>query len=239
MNARVPARTAPIGAPNPLVKSIQRLSTAAAKSAAAAPDAAQAFSSRAPSRWTGTPRSCAHAETACSASSGHTAPPPKLWVCSTQTTPTGCPYGTGTAATRSMAAASSAGVKMPRAVRIGSTRTPEASAAPPDSARMTCAIPSAISASPGRVCTLTATRLHMVPVGSQSAASLPSSSATRACSRVTVGSSPFCSSPTSAAAMAARMPAVGRVSVSLKSETTPTASRRPGPAPRPARRRGR
>ena len=52
--------------------------------------------------------------------------------------------------------------------------TPEASAAPPDSARMTCAIASATSASPGRVCVLTATRLHIVPVGSHSAASLPS-----------------------------------------------------------------
>ena len=93
--------------------------------------------------------------------------------------------------------------------------TPDASAAPPDSARITCAIPSATSASPGRVCVLTATRLHIVPVGSQSAASFPSRSATRSCRRMMVGSSPFCSSPTSAAAIAARMPGVGRVSVSL------------------------
>ena len=78
-----------------------------------------------------------------------------------------------------------------------------------------CAIQSATTASPGRVCVLIATRLHIVPVGIQSAASLPSSPATRACRARTVGSAFFCSSPTSAAAIAARMALVGQVSVSL------------------------
>src|SRR5262249_45277370 len=60
---------------------------------------------------------------------------------------------------------------------------------------------------------------HIVPPGNHSAASLPSSAATRSCSALTVGSSPRCSSPTSAPAMASRIAAVGLVSVSLISGT--------------------
>src|SRR5689334_11271953 len=58
--------------------------------------------------------------------------------------------------------------------------------------------------------------LAMVPVGTQTAASLPSIPATRASSALTVGSSPYTSSPTSAAAMALRIPWVGLVTVSLR-----------------------
>ena len=54
----------------------------------------------------------------------------------------------------------------------------------------------------------------MVPDGRNIAASLPSSAATRSHSAQTVGSEPACSSPTSAAAIAARIPGVGRVWVS-------------------------
>jgi len=54
----------------------------------------------------------------------------------------------------------------------------------------------------------------MVPLGNQSAACLPSSAATRSCSAFTVGSSPYWSSPTGAAAIAARISADGRVTVS-------------------------
>src|SRR5215470_3425721 len=43
---------------------------------------------------------------------------------------------------------------------------------------------------------------------------MPSSSATRACRRLTVGSSPKTSSPTSARAIASRIAGVGRVTVS-------------------------
>src|SRR6516165_582789 len=70
--------------------------------------------------------------------------------------------------------------------------------------------------SPGRVWTLTAIWFDIVPDGTNTAASLPSRSATTSSSRLTVGSSPKTSSPTSAAFMAARMPAVGRVTVSLR-----------------------
>ncbi|MNT97103.1 hypothetical protein D3C72_2393480 [compost metagenome] len=53
-----------------------------------------------------------------------------------------------------------------------------------------------------------------MPEETKIAASLPSMVAIRCSSRLTVGSSPNTSSPTSAAAMAARMPADGRVTVS-------------------------
>src|SRR5215510_8203336 len=58
--------------------------------------------------------------------------------------------------------------------------------------------------------------LAIVPLGTNSAAGLPSSSAARSCSRFTVGCSPYTSSPTSAAAIAARIAGVGRVTVSLR-----------------------
>src|SRR5262245_36358068 len=56
----------------------------------------------------------------------------------------------------------------------------------------------------------------MVPEGTNRAASLPSSAATRSSRRLSVGSSLKTSSPTSAEAIAARIPAVGRVTVSLR-----------------------
>ncbi len=59
-----------------------------------------------------------------------------------------------------------------------------------------------------------ATWLHIVPVGRNIAASLPSIAAMRSHSALTVGSSPCCSSPTSASIIAAFMAAPGRVCVS-------------------------
>ena len=64
------------------------------------------------------------------------------------------------------------------------------------------------------MCSRNAISLHIVPLGRNTAASKPSSSATRAHSALTVGSSNYCSSPTSAAAIASRISAVGRVCVS-------------------------
>ena len=72
-----------------------------------------------------------------------------------------------------------------------------------------------ITSSPGRQCTASAISLHMVPDGKKTAVSFCSRSATRRHSAFVVGSSPACSSPTSASAMAARIPALGRVRVSL------------------------
>ncbi len=72
------------------------------------------------------------------------------------------------------------------------------------------------TSSPGCVCVLTAIWFDMVPDGTNRPASLPSRSATDSSRRLTVGSSPKTSSPTSAAFIAARIPAVGRVTVSLR-----------------------
>ena len=73
-----------MGAPRPLVKSIQMLSTGAPQSAASVPDATVALKRRAPSVCTGTDVPWATSATARYCASGHTVPPPKLWVCSRQ-----------------------------------------------------------------------------------------------------------------------------------------------------------
>ncbi len=70
------------------------------------------------------------------------------------------------------------------------------------------------TSSPGRVSNLSAIWFAIVPLGTNSAASLPSSAAMRSCSRLTEGSSPYWSSPTGASAIARRMPGEGRVTVS-------------------------
>jgi hypothetical protein len=74
-------------------------------------------------------------------------------------------------------------------------------------------------ASPGCIHTLTAISFAIVPDGVNSAASCPSSSATRSCRRFTVGSSPYTSSPSSAFAIARRISGVGRVTVSERRST--------------------
>ena len=96
---------------------------------------------------------------------------------------------------------------------------PTSAAGPPASYSSGCASSWNRISSPGRQCTAKATWLHIVPDGRNSAASLPSSSATIAWRRLTVGSSRFCSSPTSASAMARRIAGVGRVTVSLNRST--------------------
>ena len=87
-------------------------------------------------------------------------------------------------------------VKIPRSLAIDSIKTPELSAAPPDSARIMCAICSANTTSAGRVWVLIDTKLQMVPQAKKRASSFPSKSATLSSNWLTVGSSPFCSSPT-------------------------------------------
>src|SRR4249920_3878111 len=82
-----------------------------------------------------------------------------------------------------------------------------------------CDSASSNTSSAGRVCTCTASWLPIVPLGTNSADSLPVSVATRRSSAITVGSSPNTSSPTSASAMAFRMAAVGLVTVSLRRST--------------------
>src|SRR3954470_1290162 len=103
---------------------------------------------------------------------------------------------------------------MPPSPSSGCIITPECAAAPPASAIIGCEKRSRITSSPGRVCRRIAIWLHIVPLGRNSAASWPSSSATRSWRALTVGSSPRCSSATSAVAIARRMPSLGFVWVS-------------------------
>src|SRR2546422_4240305 len=80
---------------------------------------------------------------------------------------------------------------------------------------------SRITSWPGRVQTLTAIWLPIVPVGTNRAASFPVRAAAASSRRRTVGSSRNTSSPTSASAMARRMAAVGRVTVSDRRSISP------------------
>ncbi len=75
---------APTGAPRPLVKSIHAESNGAAYSRAEMPLATTAFMRRAPSRCVESPWPRATAVTSLMRASGHTEPPPRLLVCSTQ-----------------------------------------------------------------------------------------------------------------------------------------------------------
>src|SRR5271154_2429225 len=92
--------------------------------------------------------------------------------------------------------------------------TPEFAAPAPDSCQTIWASSPTTTSSPGRVRILRPIWFAIVPLGTKRAASLPSNSAIRSCSRLTDGSSPYWSSPTGAAANAWRMPGEGRVTVS-------------------------
>src|SRR3546814_319652 len=210
MTSAGPASTAPVGAPSPLVKSTQMVSTGAAQAEASTPDATTAVIRREPSVCTATPCVWAGSATASSGARGQTVPPAKLWVCSRHTSRVGGTYWLPGVST----GASCPGVKKPRSPRIVSITHPFTAAAPDVSERSTWPLCSSTIESPGRVWAPTATRLHIVPVGKKIARSLPSSSAIRSCSRLTVGSALRCSSPTSAPAIAARIASVGRVWVS-------------------------
>src|ERR1019366_4841939 len=105
---------------------------------------------------------------------------------------------------------------MPRSATTVRSVQPENAAVIPISQSSTCARASHTTSCPCCVCSRIATWFPIVPVGTYSAASRPNTSAPRASSRFTVGSSPYTSSPTSAAAIAARIFAVGRVTVSLR-----------------------
>ena len=114
-----------------------------------------------------------------------------------------------------MAAASVAPSNIPRSPSSGHSTAPEIAAGPPASALIGCEIRCRYASSPpARMCSRKPIALHIVPEGRKTAASKPSSSATRSQSALTVGSPKCCSSPTSASAIARRISAVGRVWVS-------------------------
>src|ERR1035437_6018603 len=97
--------------------------------------------------------------------------------------------------------------------------TPATAPAPPASFMTTWDRLSTITSSPGRVWAASEARLPMVPLGTNTAASLPRRAAISSSSRRTVGSSPHTSSPTSASAMTRRISASGVVKVSLRRST--------------------
>ena len=103
-------------------------------------------------------------------------------------------------------------------VMVRIIRPPKA-AAPPTSFKKMCASLPRIISLPCRVCVSTATRLLIVPLTVNKAASLPIFCAAIVSRRLTVGSSPKTSSPTSASYIASRMASVGWVTVSLRKST--------------------
>ncbi len=133
------------------------------------------------------PNSRAAAQMPSAAACGTTTPPARLCVFSIVTSVVVGKIGKffGFAAARR-----SSGVNTPPRP-ISTICTPALAAAPPTSCQPTCDWWLATTSSPGRVSVRNATWLAIVPVGSQSADSLPSSSAMRACSRLVVTSSPY------------------------------------------------
>ena len=181
-----------------------------------------AFSSRAPSRWTARPssrrrprrrrparRAARRARPSCCACPRARAGPAR-W-----SAPFVLGVGGGANLLRRDAAGDGRGGRAPSAQHGRPGRRTRRST--------TCEVSSASSTSPGREWSLRAIWFAIVAVGRKSAASCPSSAATRSCSAVTVGSSRFCSSPTAAAAIASRMPGVGRVAVSERRSITAAA----------------
>jgi len=108
-----------------------------------------------------------------------------LWVFSIATTRVGDEW---TSLSSRNAARTSAAVKVGPAICW--VCRPDSAASAPDSWRQMCALAAMMISSPGRVCTRRAIWLAIVPVGTNSAASVPSRSATRSSSFFTVGSSP-------------------------------------------------
>src|SRR3954447_20279447 len=211
-----PTRHAPTGAPRPLVKSSHALSKPPAHAAASMPLATTAFMRRAPSRCARSPCVPATPRTASTCSSGHTRPPPMFVGCSTQTSRGRGAYRSPAGWAR-IAASSASAVNMLASPSTIVITAPETAAGAPPSKRSGCVSrPSRISSPPGRMCRRIAISLHIVPEGRKTAASWPSSAATRSSSAMTVGSSRRCSSPTSARAIASRISGVGRVWVSEK-----------------------
>ena len=210
MKGSDPHRTAPSGAPSPLVKSSHTESQLAAMTSAGSPVATTAFIRRAPSMCVAMPLAWAQSSTAFSASSGQIAPPPRLAVCSTSSSVCG-----GALRRFSRNAARSVSTSnCPRAPLRPSTEAPVSAAGAPPSAATICAVSWAMISSPGRQWVRMAIWLHIVPLGRNIAAGLPSSAAMRSHSSCTVGSSPCCSSPTGARVIAASMAGEGLVCVS-------------------------
>gem|GEM_PF-5520374 len=157
----------------------------------------------------------ASSETDRTCSSVQQLPPPKLEVCSIDTSRE---TGACRIAGRSAAATCSA-LKMPRSPASGRSRARLITAGPPASEVRGWAVWSRMISSPAPQWTANAISLHIVPEGRKTAVSWPSRPATISWRRLVVGSSNFCSSPTSASTIAWRIAGDGLVRVSLKRST--------------------
>ncbi len=228
MRSLEPATTAPNGQPRPFEKQIVTVSPWRAIEAGSCPLATAALKSRAPSMCSAI-SSSRHAVASASISArGQTLPPELLCVFSiaTMLVVGVCPRSPERAFSRTCS-----GVKRPLGEEIGRAISPANTAGPPSSERRMCESSSAISSSPGSPRTRKAISLAMVAVGTKTASSCARISAIRDSRSLTVGSSRICSSPTSAAAIAARMPGVGRVAVSDRRSITILLCRSQGVGP--------
>ena len=207
----------PTGAPSPLLRQNCTVSATAAKADSGTPAATDAFTSRAPSRCTDRPWRRASAAISASSSTPATRPPAIMNVFSRQSSRGGGLCGS----TRfgGIAAARVSGSIRPPAPSSGRVTTPQSAEAAPASCETMCESRWAYSSSPCVACTRIASWFAIVPETVKSAASVPANAATRRSSSITVGSSPYTSSPTTADAIASRMPAVGRVTVSERRST--------------------
>ncbi len=177
----------PTGAPSPFDRQTAITSASPPYVASGTPVATCAFQIRAPSTWTRVPTSSAQVRSACSCSSGTTAPPAKLWVFSTATAAVGTKYGPRSGA--NMSCTRSSGSRPSGACQVRMVMPLWAPCAP-SSARAMWARSSQSTSWPGATTLRTASTLAIDPVGVNSAASWPSSPATCSSSAVTVGSSP-------------------------------------------------
>ena len=174
------------------------------------PVATTAFISRAPSICVPIPCAWAISATWFNVSSDHTVPPPRLAVCSTATSVCDGALRVGVQIPASKASTEN----WPPSPSSPITWAPAMAEVPPDSLVRICEDLCARIASPGWQCTAIEIWLHIVPLGRNTAASLPIIAAIRSHSALMVGSSPPCSSPVSAAIIASFMARVGRVWVS-------------------------
>ena len=235
-----PASTAPSGQPSPFERQSVTVSNSRPISAAGTPVATEAFRSRAPSRCV--------AETALAGRGGQRL---ELVERPARVRRASCACSRGrarqdagrpTSCSATVTASSSGTAEAP----VDARRSPRSSGRRAPPRRRTRRSRHARGAPrrgrrPGGECSFRAIWFASVAVGRKSAASCPSRAAARSCSALTVGSSRRCSSPTSAAAIAARIPAVGRVAVSERRSITRRTLPLPrgSDAPRATRRRAR
>ena len=181
------------------------------------PRAMAALKKRAPSTWSGTPCACAISATLRMYSRGSGRPIEWAWVFSSATRPL---IGSCMSRGSRKASFSSARSQLPSGrSAICLTDVPTTTAWPACSSETMWVVAPAMVSWPRPRWPSWDTRLPIVPLATNSAASLPSSSAARSSRALTVGSSPKTSSPSSASYMALRIAGVGCVTVSLRRST--------------------